>query len=73
MTQEKQSAASATPRWGKVRDAAAFMLGTFILLWQTVAEDSPSVILAVIALACLGVTGSGVAQRAIERVIGDGK
>ncbi len=57
---------SAGHRWPMIRDAGAFLLGVFILLWQTIAEDQADVTLVVVGFACLGVTGSGVAQRFIE-------
>jgi hypothetical protein len=34
-----------------------------MLVWQTVWENSAQVVLVVAAVACLGVTGSGLAQR----------
>lgn len=57
---------STTGRWPFVRDVLAFLLGTFILLWQTVARDQADTTLTVAGLVCLGVTGSGLAQRWIE-------
>lgn len=55
--------------WPLFRDAGAFGLGTFILVWQTVFEASAQVILVVAAFACLGITGSGIAQRILRQKI----
>ncbi len=56
---------SRPPRWTTIRDTLAFGLGSFIMIWQTVMEDDSDVTLVVAALVCLGVSGSGVAQRVI--------
>lgn len=57
-------------RWPFVRDTLAFILGAFILLWQTVQREESDVTLVVVAFACLGITGSGIAQRVIESRLG---
>lgn len=49
--------------WPLIRDIGAFFLGAFILVDQTVVAKTAQTILVVIAFACLGITGSGIAQR----------
>ncbi|HZW09006.1 MAG TPA: hypothetical protein VFF69_03805 [Phycisphaerales bacterium] len=53
-------------KWPVIRDALAFLLGVFILLWQTVQRDASDVTLVIVGFACLGITGSGIATRFIE-------
>ena len=55
------------PSWPTIRDALAFLLGNFILLWQTVAEENPNLELVLAGFACLGITGSSVAQRFLTK------
>lgn len=56
-----------------VKEALAFVLGCFILIHQTVFASRVEVILVVAAVAMMGVLGSGVAQRALKRLIEDEK
>lgn len=49
--------------WPVYRDIGAFVLGTFMLVWQTVFEENAQEILVLTGFASLGIAGSGVAQR----------
>ena len=53
----------------EVKEALAFVLGTFILIHQTAFASQVEVVLVVAGVALLGVLGSGVAQRALRRLI----
>lgn len=55
----------------EVKETLAFVLGSFILIYQTVYAAKVEVILVVAAVAMMGVLGSGVAQRALKRVLED--
>lgn len=56
-----------------VKELGAFLLGSFILIYETVFAVKPEIILVVAAVAMMGVLGSGVAQRALRRLIEDEK
>lgn len=49
--------------WPPVRDIGAFLVGSFILIWETVAESQAQPWLVAAGFAALGVAGSGVLQR----------
>lgn len=55
----------------ELKEALAFVLGSFILIYQTVFASRVEVILVVAGVALMGVLGSGVAQRALKRLIED--
>lgn len=54
-----------------LKEVLAFLLGTFILVYETVFAPRVEIILVVAAIAMMGVLGSGVAQRALKRIIED--
>ena len=54
-----------------VKELGAFLLGSFILVYETVYAPQVEIILVVAAVAMMGVLGSGVAQRALKRIIED--
>ena len=60
-------------KWPLIRDVGAAILGAGMLISMTAANlvfgREVSIILAVIAFACLGVTGSGIAQRWLQKKI----
>lgn len=55
--------------YGALRDLGTLGVGVWILLFK----QNPSSALIVVGVACLGVTGSGVAQRILERVLANGR
>lgn len=57
----------------EAKEALAFLAGLGILFHQTVLAKAAQTILVVAAVAMMGVLGSGVAQRALKRVLEDGK
>ena len=52
-----------------VKEALAFVIGAFMLIHQTVYASRVEVILVVAGVALMGVLGSGVAQRALRKLI----
>lgn len=54
-----------------VKEALAFVLGAFILVYETVYASKVEIILVVAAVAMMGVLGSGVAQRALRKIVED--
>lgn len=60
------------PKWWQFpwREIGSFLLGSFILLWQTTLEERPQALLVGAGLALVGVTGAGAIQRAVKRAIG---
>jgi hypothetical protein len=58
-------------RWPLIRDVGAFLVGSFILLEQTLQPVlfgvESNTIAFVIGFACLGITGSGIAQRWLSK------
>ncbi len=59
--------------WPIVRDAGAFLLGAFMLVWQTVYEENAQDILVLTGFAALGIAVSGVARRLIEQRVSGSK
>jgi hypothetical protein len=57
----------------EAKEALAFILGVGILVHQTVAAAAAQTVLVVAAVAMMGVLGSGVAQRALKRILEDEK
>lgn len=57
------------PRWWQFpwREIASFILGAFILVWQTVLEQQAQALLVGAGVALIGVTTSGAIQRAVKR------
>ncbi len=53
----------------QAKEALAFLLGCFVLIYETVYAPRVEVILVVAAVAMMGVLGSGVAQRALKRIL----
>lgn len=53
----------------KVKELIAFVIGTTIVLHQTIFAKQAQTILVVAGLALMGVLGSGVAQRALKKLI----
>lgn len=54
-----------------MKEALAFVLGAFILVYETVYASKVEIILVVAAVAMMGVLGSGVAQRALRKIVED--
>jgi hypothetical protein len=65
MTAPQSNGSQLALRWPIYRDIGAFLIGAFMLVWQTVFEENAQDILAIIGFAALGIAGSGVAQRFI--------
>jgi drug/metabolite transporter (DMT)-like permease len=63
---------SLAERWPLYRDIGAFLIGAFMLIWQTVFEENAQDILAIVGFAALGIAGSGVAQRFLADKLGHG-
>ena len=59
--------------WPITRDIAAFILGSFLLVWQTVFEESAQTLPMLIGFAALGTTASGVIQRWLLSRLESGK
>jgi hypothetical protein len=57
----------------EAKETLAFLAGLGILFHQTVLASAAQTILVVAAVAMMGVLGSGVAQRALKRVLEDEK
>lgn len=53
--------------WPLYRDIGAFVLGSFMLIWQTVFEENAQAILVLTGFGALGIAGSGVAQRILAQ------
>lgn len=56
--------------WPLLRDIGAFLIGSFMLIQQTLLQgrgQPPSELLVIVGVALLGVTGSGIAQRLLEK------
>jgi hypothetical protein len=56
----------------EAKEAAAFIAGLGILFHQTAIAPAAQTILVVVAFAMLGVMGSGLAQRALRKILENG-
>lgn len=55
--------------WSIARDAFALVVGAFMLIWETVFAKQAQSILVVAGVAALGITGTGIAQRALRSLL----
>lgn len=60
------------PKWWQLpwREIASFVLGAFLLVWQTVLEQHAQALIIGAGLALCGVTAAGAIQRAVKRAVG---
>lgn len=60
------------PKWWQLpwREIICTLVGAFMLLWQTVLDANKSPLIVGAGLALLGVSGTGLIQRATKRVTG---
>lgn len=59
------------PKWFRFpwHETFSFILGAFMLIWQTALEDQKSALIVGAGLALCGVAGSGAIQRGVRRAV----
>lgn len=53
----------------ELKEVGAFLIGSFILIYETVYSSHVDTILVLAGVAMMGVLGSGIAQRALRKLL----